>query len=40
MEHLSHDQKDCLNQHENSHNLFNQKGHPVWRTSMETEPTT
>ena len=29
MEHLSNDYKDCPNQHENSHKLCNEMGHPV-----------
>ena len=29
MEHLSNDDEDCPNQHENSHKLFNEMGHPV-----------
>ena len=29
MEHLSNDHKDHLNQHENSHNLRDEIGHPV-----------
>ena len=29
MEHLSNDYEDRLNQHENSHKLCNETGHPV-----------
>ena len=29
MEHLSIDHKDCPNQHENSHELCNEMGHPL-----------
>ena len=29
MEHFSNDCKECLNQHKNSHRLFNKMGHPV-----------
>ena len=42
MEHLSNDHKDCLNQHENSHKLWDETGYPVVNfdgKSMETEAT-
>ena len=29
MEHLSNDHEDCPNQHENSHELYDETGHPV-----------
>ena len=29
MEHLSNDHKDILNQHKNSHKLYNETGHTV-----------
>ena len=29
MEHLSNDHEDCLNQHKNSHKLYDETGHPV-----------
>ena len=29
MEHLSNDHKDCSNQDKNSHDLFNEMGHPI-----------
>ena len=29
MEHLSNDQKDHPNQHENSHKLYDETGHPI-----------
>ena len=29
MEHLSNNIEDCPNQHENSHKLCNESGHPV-----------
>ena len=29
MEHLSNDHKDCPHQHENSHKLCDEMGHPV-----------
>ena len=29
MEHLSNDHKDHLNQHENSHKLYHEMGHPI-----------
>ena len=40
MRHLSDDHKDCPNQHGNGHKLFNEKGHPLWKKSIETEATT
>ena len=39
MEHLSNDQENHLNQHENSHKLCNKMGDPVLNL-METETTT
>ena len=29
MEHLSNDHKNCTNQHENSHKLSGETGHPI-----------
>ena len=29
MEHLSNDQEDLPNQHENGHNLCDERGHPI-----------
>ena len=29
MAHLSNDHKNCANQHENSHKLYDEAGHPV-----------
>ena len=29
MEHLSNDHEDCPNQHENSHKLCDETGHPI-----------
>ena len=43
MEHLSNDPKDHPNQHENSHKLCDETGHPVFEfigKSIETETTT
>ena len=36
MEHLSNDHKDHLNQHENSHKLCDEMGHPV-KNLMESQ---
>ena len=30
LEHLSNDHEDCFNQHENSHNLYDENEHPVF----------
>ena len=44
MEYLSNDHKDCLNQHKNSHNLWDETGYPVvnldgnWGNSMIRNP--
>ena len=43
MEHLSSDHKDHLNQHKNSHKLYDETGHPNFEfdgKSMENETTT
>ena len=43
MEHLSNNQEDHPNQHENSHKLCNERGHPIVNfegNSMETETIT
>ena len=29
MEHLSNDHEDCPSQHENSHKLYDEMGHPI-----------
>ena len=43
MEHLSNDPKDHPDQHQNGHELWDEKGHPIMsldRKSKETEKTT